>query len=489
MKTHYVILLVLPMLFSCSTERLSKEDLIRYREIDIASFSSREELTNAINVNEVTTKAEEIVGPKQDLFVDINEVNVETDPILSVEFQRIDDTFLLCEGDNSLYEVLGYNKLIPNKAFAKILNAKAEVMVRDTVYKISPRGTYFFPFSSLKDFEIRYEDYENMDGTLVADNLYQLSDHVFRYSTFDADEHDDNLLFDDKNNGVNSDLNSNNEISSPEVEFDSSVTKAPYLSTWGNQINWMSYPRENISAYTVVGKLLERLFGRSRYYRYNYSNRVRFSARFYYYNYVIYSESGMSANTEHRPFLFWKDINAEKICVGCRNVVYEMKIPASVPSGLPPQNYVCYSQEQIPMVGNYGKVYYIFDRSIKYSELMSMIKGPIQSLYNELRRRTGHDVSEAKAFKFFVDSRVVVVVPSYYLEGTNSSYLVHTFYEQWTMGLSSINIHNMPQGIMSWLSSFLEGSMSVPRFTLKSGEVQAAAQYCGQIKAVTLYKN
>ena len=45
----------------------------------------------------------------------------------------------------SYYEALGYDTLVPNKAFAALLNPLGELQVNDTIYKINHNGTYFFP--------------------------------------------------------------------------------------------------------------------------------------------------------------------------------------------------------------------------------------------------------------------------------------------------------------------------------------------------------
>lgn len=484
---NYLFLLATIVLASCQTESIP---LARHgrQVIDIASFTSREDVVNAICNNDIATKSDEEDGPDCDLFTGVEDLDYEDDPILSIDFQRIDDTRLIEDDDLTVYEALGYDELIPNRSFARIMNARAEVMVCDTIYKISPKGTYFFPSSCLEEFEQNYQYYENEEGTMVSERLFRLSPNVYRYSTFDHDEYDELLEVEDvdEDEEVDDDDEGGDEV-------DDEVTKAPYL-TWANTINWRAYPRENISAHTVVGKLLERFFGRSQYYYYYYSNRERFAARFYYYDYIVYAESGMSAETERRPFLFWlSPIYAQNICVGCRNVIYEMTIPASVPS-IPKIDLVSYTYEKVPMAGVNGKVFYIFGWNFSYSQLMNLLSSRSENIFDKIKKITGQDVSDAKAFKFFVDSKVVIYVPYHYIEGKNTNRLIHTFYEQTAFGIKDVDIFNMhmPSSLEEWIGALCKvcaGTYSVAKFRLKEGEVQAAAKHNGQIKAVTLYKH
>ena len=74
----------------------------------------------------------------------------------------------------SLYIAKGYDSLVPNIKVAKLLNARAEVMVDQTIYKISPRGTYYFPESKQKFFENNYERFETEEGIQMEENTYQI---------------------------------------------------------------------------------------------------------------------------------------------------------------------------------------------------------------------------------------------------------------------------------------------------------------------------
>jgi len=257
----------------------------------MATFSSRTELFEALEVLDSYTKGDTSayipVLTENDLFVPLSEISYVEDPVLQVECQLIDESVLISK-DARVYYALGYDELIPNKNLARMMNARAEIMVQDTVYKVSSRGTYFFPKEYLNSFEENYASLENQEGQLVSDNLYQLSEHIFRYNTFDSDEYEDDVVL------------------VPENPQDGILTKGSVID-WGDLINWEQYPRVNISAQSWIGKLFEGLIGRNKSFTYTFSgNKKRLKSKFYYFNYVFYSESGVYSKTEERAFLGWK---------------------------------------------------------------------------------------------------------------------------------------------------------------------------------------
>lgn len=477
--THnaYRILVLFCTICSCSHSQFQEDRKNEIANMNMASFSSRSELSEALVALDSYTKGDTAVClpvlPEENLFVPLDEIANVEDPVLQVECQFIDESVLISD-EVCVYDALGYDELIPNKNLARMMNARAEIMVQDTVYKVSPRGTYFFPKEYLSTFEENYASMENQEGQLVSENLYQLSEHVFRYDTFDSDVYEDYDFI---------------ELENP---LDTISTKGPIIA-WGNQINWNLYPRVNISAQTWIGKLFESLIGRNKSFTYNFrGNRKRLNAKFYYYNYIFISESGVYSKTEERAFLGWKKTTCSKMCSGWSNIVYEMTIPASSPLGLggvsPQEKYAASLIEPVPWTGQNGKAVYIFDKSISLSQINNWIKLPINTFLNTLKARTGHDMSGTKVVKFFIDSKIVCVILEGYLEKSNDSELHHKFYSNINVGISNINLLQLPTTWAQWAASVIQGTMNLPKFKLKSGEVRTAAQCDGEIKAVSLYK-
>ena len=90
----------------------------------------------------------------------------------------------------SLYDQPSYkqymNVYVPNPQFAKLLNKKGEIVVSDTVYRITPNGTYFFPLNKKQDFENIYSQDSLICGNLISDSdrIYKISDDIYRIDTY-----------------------------------------------------------------------------------------------------------------------------------------------------------------------------------------------------------------------------------------------------------------------------------------------------------------
>lgn len=147
MKRIKILCLMVISLFACTKENMQ----INEKECcssNIIAVSSTEELFDRImGGDNLQTKSTEEILPAN-LFNQYSEVDVENDPILSFEVGRS-----ACKKNNTLYKLLGYDELVPNENFARLLNTHGEIQVGETVYKISPRGTYYFPVSEIELFE------------------------------------------------------------------------------------------------------------------------------------------------------------------------------------------------------------------------------------------------------------------------------------------------------------------------------------------------
>lgn len=140
MKNTLTISLAVLSLFACTKEMVDNN--LSYEEytnqVEILSFDSPETLFESINAGTdhiIDTKVENS-SSFRNLFSKISRMEIEKDPILSYEVNKA-----RFEGDVTLYKGLGYDELVPNENFARLLNAHGEIRVGETIYKISPRGT------------------------------------------------------------------------------------------------------------------------------------------------------------------------------------------------------------------------------------------------------------------------------------------------------------------------------------------------------------
>ena len=185
MRTRFFIFLFSSLfVFSCSRD-LETHDVkpISSKEIDRLSFGSIEEFRNAmITSSHGDTKSSTIRQPRVNLFTKTNQIEIENDPVLCHDLKGY--TATKAAEDVSVYEAAGYEELIPDETLAGFLNARAEVEIANTVYKISPQGTYFFDKELEDDFYENYSTFEEEEGVLIDTLTVKLLDGIYRYNTF-----------------------------------------------------------------------------------------------------------------------------------------------------------------------------------------------------------------------------------------------------------------------------------------------------------------
>ena len=94
------------------------------------SFANNDEFLRAINFDESMNRGRSL--ERQDTFVLPGSLQ---DSVVG-NFQSMVDTRAFGSG-LSVYEAQGYDTLVPNIRFARLLNVKGELAVSDTVYRIT----------------------------------------------------------------------------------------------------------------------------------------------------------------------------------------------------------------------------------------------------------------------------------------------------------------------------------------------------------------
>ena len=114
------------------------------KEIDMLNIDSKETVKKLVNQEEsLTSLTKSFTGNKiQNLLTEMNFIDYINDPVISVELRSLGIS--KPPTNINIYELLGYDNLVPNLNFAKLLNIRGEIMVRDTIYKISPAGTFYW---------------------------------------------------------------------------------------------------------------------------------------------------------------------------------------------------------------------------------------------------------------------------------------------------------------------------------------------------------
>ena len=283
----FLTVILLQGLTSCSDSLLEMNPNITEERIEtnaILSFASKEDLSNSINTLMTETKT----------------------------LGSLPDKLSLPTG-YSLYEQETYKEemreFVPNESFAKLLNKEGEIAVNDTIYKITPMGTYYFEKSNKPKFDILYTENNQLVGELIKDKLYKISEGIYRYDTFYKEA---------------------GEINAPEADDESTFnieTKAGHHTGADPKLDALSWFTADRT--TWFGKIVQNLFGAtkefSKYYPHTDKRRVRGS--FYFYNYVVYAEIGAQGWTDKKNWIGWSKTPSDDLRVGWRNVVLVTEIP------------------------------------------------------------------------------------------------------------------------------------------------------------------
>ncbi len=153
---------------------------------DVIEFNSKEDLANAIN-SEVTPTRSTVskfkIGGKFISMMDIVDSSWEHWNDLSE-----DEKNTLINEKLTYYEALGYADLVPNENFAKLLNNRGEIIVDDSLYRITPLGTFCSDTLNYKDIDECYNQLVNSNDSIECDgnSPIKLSPTVSFYNSFAA---------------------------------------------------------------------------------------------------------------------------------------------------------------------------------------------------------------------------------------------------------------------------------------------------------------
>lgn len=481
MKRIFIFFFTSLLLLSCSNENTfnaNESDLLKAKtkRISINKFDSKTDLFNAIDGvnNRRRTIPSLILDPDSDynLETPIQDVNYEDldDDILNLELSRsfyyIDSTAAI--SNTSVYEAIGYDTIVPNLSFARLLNIKGEIEVADTVYKISPRGTYFFRASLEPYFTQNYETYENTDGQLIGDKIYLIDPiGIYRYKTFAVAE---NI---DLGEEINLDLG---PLYIPQ-------TGAPTLAS---QVQWDNVMEYETSFHHGFSRFWHSIFGSGVTGQYKFNSHRRLLGKIYDYNYIIYRTSGAFAKMQKKNWIGWSGTEAQVVSLTWNNVILEQSYET-----VPPQNIYSnqtfvtepYTQNMnIPDViqGNVPVVS-ILGYEFSQSELKGLVNFTKDQIVSFLRTKTGKNVNNtARCYVLYGKQSYVTIIPDECIEISNGKTISKTFKKNWSF-LITFNPYQDYGNWYNWIS--LVQYQPSQGFKLLAGQIKVAAKFEGNVGA------
>ena len=279
-------------------------------------FENEEELRRAIFA------AEEIPVSTQSNITNPNDYNPPQKGFISLMDCKTIDA--VTRESVSYYEALGYDSLVPNENFAKLLNIEGEMEVDNNILKITPKGTYIVPKEYEDDFRIYLspEDKGRHMKTEIGENYYMI-DNKFKYiKTFTQNPKDYSLV----SEGDYTEL--------PEDYFDNADTPPTLTRATTTGPNFDSFSIFSADRKTIIGKFIQNLIGSTKSHTINYNNKRRIKGSFYFYNYGVYGEIGVKGWTDKKNLLNWSKTKSDELRVGWRNVIIDIPMPNDLKTAL-----------------------------------------------------------------------------------------------------------------------------------------------------------
>lgn len=356
------------------------------------------------------------------------------------------------------YEALGYDSIVPNKAFAVLLNPLGEVQVNDTVYRINHNGTYYFTKEKEEEFNPIYQ--KDSIGALIGENLYKLADGIYRYKTFP-------------------DIVETEEIDFPDDESDDYSSGEESSTRSVSEPNFDSFPRFNADRHTWFGKnIWQALFGNDKYYDVKLSRKRKVRGRLYAYHYVVYSESGVTGMMKKKNWIGWSKTRADELRIGWSNIVLSTKVDDPSLEGIPKQKSPITGniyRTKIPYIGM-GNLVDLYIADVEKKDFYNVIGEGVKEalrianpIYGSGRKQTIQAVCLATR------SKVYLVILDDMRKGYNIKSMTHTFYSRINF-MVTINPANLPSGAAGWANA-LSKTLKQNKFEMKGGE----ARICGRL--------
>ncbi|ASZ10207.1 hypothetical protein CK934_04035 [Chitinophaga sp. MD30] len=214
--------------------------------------------------------------------------------------------------------------LVPDPNFAAVLNEKMEVQVENTIYKVTPYGTFMIEEQAYPEF-IEVLDAKPLPDDLVlvgdvfyrnniGDNIYDIQPGVKLIDTYEA---------------ATSDLEDVLQIDNYAVTYTPTWQYRPDADAW----IYDNLPTVRFGGKTWLGKLFESIRGREEIYTDNFESKRRVRVNFYNASWGVYSAVGLSVKMQKKNWIGWSGTEAQELRMGWDALEYYI---GSLPSAPPP---------------------------------------------------------------------------------------------------------------------------------------------------------
>lgn len=449
---------------SCSNDMTNNETSLTKNGRDSISetflkFQNKECLKNAIE-NGTTRASLGLYG--DDNFVSLMDKVKADDPYLNTISSEEKDYVL--SNELSYYEMYGYDEILPNENFAKLLNSKGEIQVNDSVYRITNYGTLCANIECLSEMDKCY----------------------------------DKLLKDSVDFGGNAQIKL-----SPNVVLCNSFKKINFEQMATTRTNIDNVPSDVYKYYTsdpatFVGKLWSDLTGDRSVKHNEFTKGYRINGSLYDYDYLAYYESGVLVYMSKKRGGFfkkingWKKIDADELIMSYKGItmVTDYKMPSSILASVP-KNPVFVGND------NYVNVPWLSSKPIRTIDILgydinaksfyNLIKGGYKNAIPTLRKLLNHDVAnDTRMVRFLTPTKAYYGIIDNQYDEYNCNQIRKVFNSGIKLFVSSDIISN-PLSFNS-AKDLYTGLRNIPVTNIAAGTVWLAANYNGKWGGLVIEK-
>lgn len=380
----------------------------------------------------------------------------------------------------SLYDQPAYEEYmieyVPNPQFAKLLNKNGEFMVNDTIYKITPNGTYYFEKGKKNQFDRIFQQDSTLCGNLIADKLYQIAEGIYRIDTY---------------------YYKKEEASD---EYQTSTLSVSNHVSYGANPNYAAFGTFGMTHENLLQFIIKNIIGDHRSFIENFTNeKRRVRGEFYQNNHGAYIEIGAKGWTDKKNWIGWSKTESNELRVGWKDVLIATKIPDHFNDSSSKLNNLVETADQYFYFP--GTTYKVNTRTFAIPDLdQSTLKKQLdkgsKELFNWLKSKYGVSTTQSEwdrlqAILIVTRTHIFQIIKDEDITKFNSEYYCHVFASQVRIGIE-INQNTFSKNISTLIKNLIIGivkettSISFP--TVIGGKVHIAARFDNEWRGANLEK-
>ncbi|MDR0834136.1 MAG: hypothetical protein LBN93_08155 [Candidatus Symbiothrix sp.] len=454
---------------ACSNDENLYDESIEFKDVDFErlSFSDEQSLLTAIKNGNST--AIQLRSGK---------------PFISLLSKIPSNNSLRSSDETTYYEVLGYEELIPNPNFARLVNPNGELEVGTQIVKITPEGTYAIPIDKKDQFDALIFSDLQLQGRLIDEHTFDLGDGITLYETFDEV-------------GDYEVISNGNYVLLPDNQYDNYVApQAP------SEPNFDQFPTFSPDRHTIVGKLIQSLIGSTKTHTIEFNSKRRIRGKFYFYNYFVYSEIGVSGWTDKKNWIGWSKTDADELRVGWRDMVIKRSIPNEYLKDLKKIQGPIYFPPAYMTIPGYDRRVNVATlvvpdyKATLFEKVISIGAKAISDYIKSELKQGATNIDKATGFIIVDKTTVRVITLDESRIKYNEDSYTHVFDSQWNFnfqiswnsqsGFSVGSVHSLTDAI-NW-GKAIQATLNAQTPTLESGEVYVCGRFGADWRGMRIIK-